>query len=283
MRHTLRTLKCSVWLGWQISSNWTDPWLFVIYTLAKPLAGSLLLVFMFKAASATHPDVDPNLLSYFYLGSALFMVVGAVGFGMGGAVVADREHYGMLKYLRVSPARLQSYLIGRGLASGAEGMTGGLIVVVAGLLLGLWEPLAWGQIAWGWLAVYFALGVVMLLSLGLILAGVVLNMARHGMFLSEGVGSALYLLSGAVFPLEVLPVWLRVPGLLLPTTYWLEGMRRALTSPGTRLTLGNWQHAELSLALLAGTLALVVVGQFVFRWGERRAQRLGRFDQTTGF
>jgi ABC-2 type transport system permease protein len=66
---TLRTLKWSAWLGWQITTNWTDPWLFVVYVLAKPLTGSLLLVFMFKAASATHSGVDANLLPYSYLGN----------------------------------------------------------------------------------------------------------------------------------------------------------------------------------------------------------------------
>jgi ABC-2 type transport system permease protein len=221
-----------------------------------------------------------------YLGNAIYMVVGAVGFGMSGSVVADREQYGMLKYIRVSPARLQSYLIGRGLAQGAEGIIGSTITIGAGLLLplGLRQSLDWSQVAWGWLAVYLVLGVVMLLSLGLILAGVVLNMARHGMFLSEGVAGALYLLSGAVFPLDVLPGWLGGLGMALPPTYWLEGVRRSLLgTAGRQSPLSDWSHVDLALAMLSGTLVLAVVAQIVFRWGERRAQRLGRFDQTTGF
>jgi ABC-2 type transport system permease protein len=286
MHETLRTLRWSVWLGWQIATNWADPWLFAVYVLAKPLAGSLLMVFMFKAASATHAGVDPNLLPYSYLGNAIYMIVGAVAFGMSGTVVADREQNGMLKYVRVSPARLQSYLVGRGLAQGAEGTLGAVITIAAGLLLplGLRQSMSWSQVAWGWLAVYLLLGVVMLLSLGLILAGVVLNMARHGMFLSEGVAGALYLLSGAVFPLDVLPTWLRGIGLALPPTYWLEGVRRSLLGAADRPSpLHDWPHSELALAMLTGTVALAVVAQMVFRWGERRAQRLGRFDQTTGF
>jgi ABC-2 type transport system permease protein len=286
MRHTLRTLRWSVWLGWQIESNWTDPWLFVLYVVAKPLAGSLLLVFMFRAAAQASAGVRLDLLPFAYAGNAIYMLVGAVAFGMSAAVVTDREHYGMLKYVRASPAGLRSYLVGRGLAHGAQGLLGAVAIFGAGLVLplGLREALTRQPVAWGWLALDLALGLVMLLALGLLLAGVVLNMARHGMFLSEGVGSALYLLSGAVFPLSVLPPGLRHLGLLLPPTWWLEGVRRALLGDAAaQPALRAWTHADLALALAASTLGLAVLAQAVFRWGERRARRLGRFDQTTGF
>jgi ABC-2 type transport system permease protein len=110
-------------------------------------------------------------------------------------------------------------------------------------------------------------------------------MARHGMFLSEGVGGAVYLLSGAVFPLDVLPGWLQRVGLVLPTTYWLEGVRRAILGPqvGISPTLARCGDGALALMLCGSTLVLVVLALLVFRWGERRAQRLGRFDQTTGY
>jgi ABC-2 type transport system permease protein len=125
----------------------------------------------------------------------------------------------------------------------------------------------------------------MLLALGLILAGTVLNMARHGMFLSEGVGGVLYLLSGAVFPVGQLPEGLRALSLALPPTYWMHGVRRALLGPGADPggPLAGWSHPQLALALLIGTAALAVLARVYFRWCERRARRLGRFDVTTGY
>jgi ABC-2 type transport system permease protein len=279
MRDTIRTLRTSMWLGWQIESNWTDPWLFAVYVLAKPLAGSLLLVFMYLAAGKT------ELLPFSYLGNAVYMLVGSVGFGMSAAVVADRENYGMLKYIRVSPIGLQSYLIGRGLAQGAEGTLGAVLTIAAGLLmpLGLRQAIDWGRVEWGWLAFYLVVGMAMLLSVGMILGGVVLNMARHGYFLSEGVGSAMYLLSGAVFPITALPGWLQGVALALPMTYWMEGVRRSLLGANGGVQMAGWDQASLALALVGGTAVLAVLAQVVFRWGERRAQRLGRYDQTTGF
>ncbi len=279
MRDTLRALRWSMWLGWQIESNWTDPWLFAVYVVAKPLAGSLLIVFMYFAAGQT------SLLPFSYLGNAVYMLVGSVGFGMSAAVVTDRENYGMLKYIRVSPIGLQSYLIGRGLAQGAQGMLGAVLTIAAGLALplGLRQAIDWGRVEWAWLALYLVVGLAMLLSVGMILGGVVLNMARHGYFLSEGVGSALYLLSGAVFPIAVLPGWLQSVSLALPTTYWMEGVRRSLLGRNGGVQMPGWDHPSLALALIAGTAVLAAAAQIVFRWAERRAQSKGRYDQTTGF
>ncbi len=287
LKDTLRTLRWSLWLGWQIESNWADPWLFTLYVLLKPLTGSLLLVFMFQAARvATSGAVPAAMLPFSFLGNALFMLVGAVAGGMSGAVVADREYYGMLKYLRISPIGLRSYLLGRGLAGGLEGLVGALFTVAAGLLLplGLWQALAGRHLAWGWLLLYLALGVVMLLALGLFLAGAVLNMARHGQFLSEGVGSALYLLTGSIFPVEQLPAVLQWLAVLLPPTWWLEGVRRTLLGPQAGSTLlAGWSDGELAGILAVGTAVLLVLAHLFFRWSERRASRLGRYDQTTGY
>jgi ABC-2 type transport system permease protein len=154
-----------------------------------------------------------------------------------------------------------------------------------GLLLfpELREAVGPAGIAWGWLGFYLLAGTVMLVSLGLLLAGAVLNMARYGMFLSEGVAGVLYLLSGAVFPMDVLPPWIRPVSWALPPTYWLEGMRRALLGPGeVRSPLSDWGHGQLALALAASTLAVGVLAHFFFRWSERRAWRLGRYEENSG-
>ncbi|MDO9129565.1 MAG: hypothetical protein Q7U34_06835, partial [Anaerolineales bacterium] len=39
-----RSFRIATWLGWQIESNWTDPFLFAVYSIVKPLAGASILV-----------------------------------------------------------------------------------------------------------------------------------------------------------------------------------------------------------------------------------------------
>ncbi|HLJ97655.1 MAG TPA: ABC transporter permease, partial [Gemmataceae bacterium] len=264
-----RALRWSAWLGWQIDSNWAAPWLFLIYVLVKPLAGSLMLVCMYLAVRVSAGRaVAPEYLPFLYISSACFMLVGGITSGMSQVVVTDRESYGMLKFVRISPAPLRTYLIGRGLSRAIQACVGAVLTVSVGLAIfpELRAALDGRAIAWGWLLFYLGTGVALLVTLGLILAGAVLNMARYGMFLSDGIAGALYLFSGAAFPINILPIWLRPVSLSLPPTYWLEGMRRALLGPASFPSpLSTWDHLQLAVTLLVSTLVLGVLAHLFFR------------------
>lgn len=285
MTHFLRSLGQGFWLGWQIESNWARPWLFVLYTLVKPVTGTLVLVFMFRAAAQATGTEQPELLAFAYVGNAVYMLVAAISSGMTTAVVQDRESYGMLRYVRASPVVFEGWLIGRALATGARAGIGAVWTLALGLLLplGLRELLDPAGIDWLGLACALACGGVLLVGLGLLLAAAVLNMARHGSFLGEGVGSALYLLSGAIFPLAVLPGWLQGVAVTLPPTLWLEAVRRSLLGLAGAGPLAGWSDGALQVALAGASALLLVVGWSVFRCADRRARQRGRYDLTTGF
>ncbi|HXD88761.1 MAG TPA: ABC transporter permease [Urbifossiella sp.] len=291
MHQYLRTLKLAAWLGWQLETNWASPALFALYMFIKPVCGSLMLVCMFYAARfATGGRVPSEFLPYLYISNACFGLVGTVMFGLSYGVIRDREQYRMLKYVYISPAHFQTYFVGRGLARAAEGTAGGVLNIATGLLLfaDLRSAIGWTGIAWGWLALYLAIGLAMLWACGMILAAACLNMTRNGMFLSEGIGGIVYLLSGVVFPLGVLPHWVQWISLALPTTYWLEGMRRALMGPVPesagmlRGPLANWENGQLALAMAFTTIGLVIAAQLFWQWSERRAWRLGRLEENAG-
>jgi ABC-2 type transport system permease protein len=110
----------------------------------------------------------------------------------------------------------------------------------------------------------------------------------------EAVAGALFLVSGAVFPLAVLPDQLQVIGLLSPLAWWIEGVRRALV-PASPTGIGGpgslFERVTGSATPELGTvlLALLVSGALVtlaailaFRASERRAKDRGLFDKTTG-
>ncbi|MGH9035938.1 MAG: hypothetical protein ACRD0O_09245, partial [Acidimicrobiia bacterium] len=89
-----RSLRTGFWLGWKIESNWTDPLLFFIYSVARPLGGALILVAMFFAVSGgKHGPV----LDFFVIGSAFWPFVLAGLTGMAMAVLEDREHWKMVR------------------------------------------------------------------------------------------------------------------------------------------------------------------------------------------
>jgi ABC-2 type transport system permease protein len=110
----------------------------------------------------------------------------------------------------------------------------------------------------------------------------------------EAAAGALFLVSGAVFPLAVLPFVAQIVGLCLPLTWWLEGTRRALFPDGPTGVGGPgsaWLEltgtvfpspSQIVVALLVTGAVGTLAAALAFRASERRAKDRGLLDQTTG-
>ena len=97
----LRSFLTATWLGWQIESNWTDPFLFAVYSIIKPLSSAAILVVMYGII--TQGAFGDPMFPYIFLGNAFYIYVGAVMVGVSWAVIDDREPYRTLKYIYVAP------------------------------------------------------------------------------------------------------------------------------------------------------------------------------------
>jgi ABC-2 type transport system permease protein len=282
LKHYWRSFSTSTWLGWQIESNWADPFLFAVYSLIKPLASALILVVMYGVI--TLGDFSAPLFSYIYVGNACYIFVGRILNGLAWTVIDDREHYKTLKYIYVAPVHFPTYLLGRGIANFLIGLIAVVVTLVFGVAF-LDVQIQLSAINWPLLLVSLILGVNMIALLGLILAGVMLLLAHHMWGIGEAVAGALYLFSGAIFPLEVLPAWLRWIGYLLPITYWLELMRRALVGSVAEAfpTFANLNNVQLLGLLLLLTAIFGLVAVFSFRWCEEKARERGLIDVVTNY
>ncbi|MBN2386591.1 MAG: ABC transporter permease [Anaerolineales bacterium] len=281
-KESWRSFRIATWLGWQIESNWTDPFLFAIYSIVKPLAGAAILVVMYGIISGGNFE-DP-LFPYIYLGNAFYIYVGAVMTGVSWAVIDDREHYKTLKYMYAAPIRIPAYLLGRGVARFLTGSFSVIVTIVAGVLF-LHVPLNPLQADWLLFFLALFLGIVMLAMLGLLLGGISLLIVNHSWFIGEAVAGALYLFSGAIFPLEVLPAWLRPVGFAMPMTYWLELLRRSLVGNVAQAfpTLATFSNLELLGILLGLSVVFGVISVFVFRRCDHLARERGLIDMTTHY
>ena len=276
----IRSFRMATWLGWQIESNWTDPFLFAVYSIVKPLSSALILVVMYGVI--TNGDFTAPLFPYIYLGNAFYMYVGAVMTGVSWSVIDDREHYRTLKYIYTAPVNYLVYLIGRGVARVLTGSFSVLITVTAGVLF-LHVPVQLGAIDYPLFIVTLLIGLVMLAMMGLVLAGITLLVAHHAGYLGDATAGALYLFSGAIFPLDVLPEFLRPFGYLMPITYWLELLRRSLVGSIAQAfpTLAGFSNGQLLMILLGLTLVFGILAVYVFRACDRRARELGLIDRVT--
>ena len=276
------SLRTAAWLGWQIESNWASPALFALYSIIKPLTSAAILVVMF--GMVTQGNFTSTAFSYMYIGNAFYMYVGAVMAGMAQSVVDDRERFRTLKSMYVAPVSIPMYLIGRGVA---RFVTTSLSVVVtigfgvAFLHLQV-DPAA---VRWGLFIAAMCIGIAMLAMMGLALASIVLTIAHGSWLVGEAVAGALYLFCGAIFPLDALPAWLRPVGFLMPVTYWLELVRRALVGRVAREypSLAGIGDGELLVLVLAMTLALGVLATATFRRCDYLARERGLIDRTTNY
>ena len=272
----------AAWLGWVIESNWTDPFLFAVYSIVKPISGAAILVVMYGIISGG--NFDTPLFPYIYLGNAFYIYVGAVMTGVSWAVVDDREHYKTLKYMYIAPINIPIYLLGRGVA---RFITGSIAVVIT-IAAGIWflnVNINFAEVDWLLFIVTLIVGVVMLALLGLLLAGVTLTVARHEGFIGEATAGALYIFSGAIFPLDVLPAWLRPIGYFMPTTYWLELLRRSLVGNVAAAfpTLANFSDLQILGIMVGLSIFFGTISIWVFRWCDKFARERGLIDRTTNY
>ncbi len=280
MRAALARLTSAAWLGWQIDTNWADPFVFIVYSVMRPLATGLILAGIWWAVSAKAPA--GGAFAAFFLANAFHNFVYWVVIGMGWVVVEEREDYETLKYVFVSPLGLYTCLAGRALVKLVIAALGVVMVLAVGWFA-LHVRWAWGSVRWPELALTLVLGGVATLSAGFVVAGMGLLMPRVAIQINEGLAVALYLLCGVIFPIDLLPRALQWVTLALPFTLWYEALRRFILGHGASARIGHWSDATLLAALTASALLFAALG----RWGyfalETRARRLGRLDQTTMF
>ncbi|MEI6795432.1 MAG: ABC transporter permease [Methanomassiliicoccales archaeon] len=279
-----RTMRQASWLGWQLEANWTSPWLFLAYSIMKPIAGTLILVVMYLVVLQ---GVGNNiaLFSFMYVGNAFYVFVAQVMLGATSVILEDREHYHTLKQIYIAPISLYAYIIGRTLSKAVIAAIACVITMAFGMVA-LGVPVQLLQVDYLLLAVAMVIGLACIFMIGIALAGVTFLVAKHSTGINEGIAGMLYLFSGVVYPLSVLPSWGQAVGHLLPTTYWLELVRRALL-PNLDISavsgLGGVSTLEIMAALTVTTIAFFALSAAVFRYADRRARSKGKVDMITSY
>jgi ABC-2 type transport system permease protein len=286
----LRSFRTSTRLGWQMEANWTDPLLFFIYSVAKPVSSALILVFMLGVIGGA---ARPEYRAFVVVGSALWAFVLSGISGLAWTVLDDRERYRMLKYVYVSPSDFLVVLLGRGVARVAVGGMGALVTLLVGVVF-LGVPFDIAAVNWPLLAIVMAAGLASIVAIGVMLAAICLQTRQESWSYPEAVGGALFLVSGAIFPILVLPSVVQGIGMLTPLSWWIEGVRQSLF-PGGISSIGGAGSlfqtltgqleptgGQIVLALLATGTVATLASIAVFRASDRRAKDRGLLDQTTG-
>ena len=270
-----RSFRTAIGLGWAIESNWSDPFLFAVYTLAKPLAAAGILVVMFQIITGGQ---GTDFLQFLIVGAALWNVVFGVMGGLVQSILEDRERYRMMKYVVVTPSSLFPFLLGRSLARVLVSFVAVALTLAVGVVF-LGVDLRPNVVI---LVPALVLGLTAVIALGVFMAGWCLQLRQEAWSYPEAIAGALYLISGAIFPIDVLPAIVHPIAYASPTTWWLEASRRGLLGHGSPGDIGALSDATVMLYLVLSTAVAVPIALAAFAWFMKRARESGLLDMTTG-
>lgn len=274
----LRTVKQAIWVGWKVETNWADPLVFAIYYLIRPLAGLLIVGFIFIIGSAAGGAFSPEYFAFMFIGNSFFIYVVQIMMTMTMLIHEDRSHYEVLKHIYLSPGSWSWYIIGRAMngvmnASMSLILTLGFGVLIFQGLLGVPIPINWFQIDYSVLTLSLILGIICFTAMGFILCGINIMTSRVQFMLNEYVSGILYLFGGVVFSTEILPSWGQTISNALPITYFLRSIRFSILHQTVFAVQTDLLYLVLTMA------ATIVVGLAVFRFAEYKARRDGLIDK----
>jgi ABC-2 type transport system permease protein len=193
------------------------------------------------------PYVDylaPGILAQ----SALFM---AIFYGI--QIIWERDA-GVLTKLLVTPTPRAALIAGKSFAAGLRALSQVVVVLVLSAALGValtWNPLdLLGTIA------ATLLGAAFFATVSMTIAGLARTRERL-MGIGQAITMPLFFASNALYPVDVMPTWLRWLSMGNPLSYEVEALRGMLLGTPARLPL---DFAVLVAALLAGitTAALLL-------------------------
>jgi ABC-2 type transport system permease protein len=168
------------------------------------------------------------------------------------AIIWERD-LGITNKFLVSPTPRAALVLGKALSAGVRSLSQALIIYGLALLLGVrlnWQPLA----LLGVLAVVVA-GAALFSTFSLIIACLVKTRERF-MGIGQVLTMPLFFASNAIYPIDLMPGWLRVIARINPLTYEVDALRT--------LMVRDWPSSYgvgVDLAvLIATTVLLVIVG-----------------------
>jgi len=278
-----RTFKVAAWLGWEMDSNWTEPWLFMVYSVVKPIAGAFILVLMYTVFAVIGNRQDPAAFSYMYVGNSFFIFVGSVLFGTFQVIQSDREWYQTIRYVYISPISYYVYIVGRAVSKvGVAAFAVAITLVFGVAFLGVEVHMTLDAVPL--FVASMILGLAVLLAIGICLGGVSFLTAKHSHGLAEGIPGIFYVFCGVLFPLSILPPWGQAIGQAIPLTYWFDITRRLIAPTiGVDTTLAGYSHFTIMLLLVVSSVAFFGLSILIFKTGEYFARKAGKIDMTTSY
>ncbi|HEY3715407.1 MAG TPA: ABC transporter permease [Jatrophihabitantaceae bacterium] len=202
--------------------------------ITRAIQPILWLVIFGKTFSRIHaiPTGKVPYLDYLAPGviaqSAMFV---AIFYGI--QIIWERDA-GVLTKLLVTPTPRVALVAGKAFAAGVRAVAQAIVVLVVAALLGV--GLTWNPLRLLAVVGVVVLGAAFFTCLSVIIAGLVLKRDRL-MGIGQAVTMPLFFASNALYPVSIMPTWLRAISRVNPLSYEVSALRALLLGLPTNLWL----------------------------------------------
>jgi ABC-2 type transport system permease protein len=162
----------------------------------------------------------PGILAQSVLFAAIFYGIAAIW---------ERD-LGILHRQMVSPAPRSALVLGKAVSSGIRGLTQAVIVYALAFSLGI--RLSFQPLDMIGVAALICLGSALFSTFSLVIACIVKTRDRF-MGIGQVLTMPIFFASNAIYPIDLMPAWLKVISTANPLTYEVDGLRDLMLSEGT--------------------------------------------------
>lgn len=234
--------------------------MFKFCILAYPILAALTFYFIY--ANTT----DEAIVSYVFLGTAITSMWSSISFSSAGDI--DRERFmGALEVIFSAPVPFRLIMLGKVIGNTVLGI---FSMVISFLVVKL---LFHAKFDIAHPALFFSsmlLGIVSFVFIALMLSGL-LAISRNTRVLMNCIDFPVFILCGAVFPIEVLPVWIRPLSYILSPTYVLKL---------TRMCISGIKEVSVFYSYFLGLTAVSLLYLLGYLWFYRVIDVKARKDAT---
>ena len=230
----------------------------------------ILFYYFFSKVVGVSPDADlggaPSYFAFALAGVMVSVVILSATSTISSRV-REEQLTGTLEFICANPVRSSEFALGTAafpFLYATVRVTVYLVIAVA--FLGL----AAGEVNWAGVLVIMPLSGLAMLGIGVLAAAATIVFKRGGSVVTVAVFGMTFI-SGALFPVSLLPAWLQPISRLMPTTSALNGLRQALYGGG-----GVWSEA---LILAGWAVLLLPLSLWLFGHAVDRARAQGALAQ----
>ena len=265
-----RTFRAVFWRNLKLFTSY-NAW--IIATLIWPIPLLAVNIYSYRALG-TDDSISgiisrdfgiSNFAGMVIIGTIVYLLYNRLLWGAGISLQSERW-MGTIEALFMTPANRMTVLFASGVSSLAEGAWWiGCIFVLSWMIFGVEPSIS------SWLAIIVGIlsTMIALISVGVFFASFfVLTRAADQM--ASALQAPIRFFSGVVFPVSALPQLLQFVAYILPVTYGIQAMRKAVLTGGDITSISQ----ELVL-LYAFAVVLTVAGYFTLKALEKQAKRKG--------